>query len=603
MPRIEILVRCALSRFNAVVALIGAGLVAACTNVGLPSLPVENPFATKVAFLTPARSSDAGALRSLVIVSGQPPLSQQVVGAIEAGMVKLRVNEQPYYAAARLETAGLAGAVPTEAALVALARKSGTQGALGVSGATVDFKADVSQEERQNCSVDTKLFKSCPKERRVVQKVNCTETVVLANAQLRVVRSADARTVFVGTMAGGSKHRHCAGDAGSVPADRNQLTTSALSDLVAQVMRTVAPSTEMRGLDLKAADPKIAGPARLVFDGALEFARAKRMDEACSRFEELYADEKESVALTYNVGFCHEVRGDLLRASAALRRASELNKAPDSQIDTRLEATEKALKENPVAFLPEAMLPVQGFAAPAAAQSDGRRVALVFGNARYQKNALVNPVNDGALVSTELKRIGFDVTTLENVDSGRMLSAIRDFAARARGAEMALFYYAGHATQSKGENILMPVNNLQMRFQEDVLEQGGVSLDDVVSMLDVSNPRVRLLVIDACRDNPLPSRQTGMTRSSIAGGLAPQRAPPGGTMIAFATTPGSTAEDGLGKNSTFTRHFAAELKRPNQTVEQLFKRVRENVVRETKNRQTPMEIGQLVGDVILVRSP
>jgi uncharacterized caspase-like protein len=272
--------------------------------------------------------------------------------------------------------------------------------------------------------------------------------------------------------------------------------------------------------------------------------------------------------------------------------------APEAQIDRRLALTEKALRDNPAAFAPSLDTALASLPRQSGSVAGTRRVALVIGNARYQRSALINPVNDARLVSDRLKRIGFDVLTLENVESARFETATRDFASRAKGADVALFYYAGHALQADGENYLMPVDNAQMRTMEDVRDGGGVQLASVIAQLEVAAPVVKLVVVDACRDNPLPAT----SRSLAGGGLAAIRKPPQGGLIAFATSPGRTAEDGTGKNSVFSKHFAAQLATPNQTIEQLFKRVREAVKKETKSRQEPMETSNLVGDVTLVQA-
>jgi hypothetical protein len=579
-------------------------VLAACTNVAMPNfVPKENPFATKVPFITPARSAEAGALRSMVVVAGAPANSQQVAEALEGAMLQLRVDEKPFYAQVRGEASGKAGSSPTESALAGLARQHSSQGALGVYGLATDVRETRSQEDRVQCTERSpKAFKLCPKEKLQTRKVNCTETIAVAQAKLRVVRASDRRTVYFNTQSGNARHKQCAGDTGTPTVDHAQLLATAFDDMVAQTMKVIAPSAEMRALDFKSADNRIEAAKKNQFDGALEFARAKRMDEACSRFDELYDDNKESVALAYNVAFCHEVRGDLMRASTGYRRASDLNKAPDSQIDGRLAAVEALIKENPTVFMP-APAPRDN-PAPTTASS-GRRVALVIGNARYKKQPLANAGNDAALMRNELKRIGFDVTPLDNADRARMNSAIADFAKRAEGAEVALFYYAGHAVQYNNENFLLPVNNDKLVYREDVVDEhkGGFRLDDVVAMLSGNNgPATRLLILDACRDAPLPSRETG--RTSAGSGLAPVALVPTGMLMAFATGPGAVAADGKdGRNSPYTKALAAELRRPGQSIEELFKRVRASVQKETEQRQTPLEINQLVGELVLVRKP
>ena len=514
---------------------------------------------------------------------------------LEASMSKLRVLERPYYQT--IKVGPRFNGVPSDAQLVAMAKGLGVDGVLLISGANTSTKRNDTREDRTVCVGDTKLFQLCPKEKQQHRQVTCTQTQGLAALRLRVVRTVDSKVLYADTLGGQSTHRRCSDEDSAPQTDANQLMVAAAADARAHVMRVVAPTYEQRPLDLMAADKGVPAAGRKDFDAAMEFANAKRMDEACRRFDELYLDNKESPALSFNVAFCHEVRGDLLKASQGYRRASESYNAPSPQIDRRLAQTETAIRENPIAFMPL----TETVSAPSqlpTTPSDGRRVALVIGNSRYERSALLNPVNDARLVGDRLKRIGFDVTVVENADAARLATASRDFAARAKGAEMALFYYAGHAVQAEGENFLMPVDNAKMHTLDDVRNEGGMQLGEVTALLDVAAPRVKLLVIDACRDNPLPAA----TRSLAGAGLAAVKRPPQGSLIAFATSPGRTAEDGVGRNSVFSKHFAALIAVPGQTVEQVFKRVREAVKAETKNRQEPSEVSSLVGDAYFVRA-
>ena len=230
-----------------------------------------------------------------------------------------------------------------------------------------------------------------------------------------------------------------------------------------------------------------------------------------------------------------------------------------------------------------------------------KRVALVIGNSAYQAvPKLPNPVGDAKLMSDTLTSLGFFViggSARLDLDKAGFDAALLEFKSQLVGADVALFYYAGHALQADGENYLMPVDNAKMRTMEDVRDGGGVQLASIMAMLDVAAPVVKLVVIDACRDNPLPAS----SRSLAGGGLATPKAPQGG-LIAFATSPGRTAEDGTGKNSVFSKNFAALVSTPNQSIEQMFKRVREAVKKETNGRQEPMETSNLIGDVMLVQA-
>lgn len=556
---------------------------------------IADATSTKVTFLVPARSAEAATVRRVGLVADNFEVSQRMVFDLEAAMTGIRVLERPYYDAVR--PGPRFNGIPSDAQLVGVAKSLGVDGVLFVSGAGASSKRSDTREERIVCSVQTKFLQACPKDKQQRRQVTCTLTEGLAAARVRMVRALDGKVLYADTVGGQSTHRRCSDEDGVPQADTGQLMSAAVADARDNLLRVVAPTYEQRPLDLMAADRGAPAAARKDFDAAMQFAQAKRMDEACRRFDDLYLDNKESAALSFNVAFCHEVRGDLLKASQGYRRASELYNAPNAQIDRRLAQSETAIRQNPVAFMPIAESAVAVPAAVKAAASDGRRVALVIGNARYQRSALVNPVNDARLVSDRLKRIGFDVTAIENADAARLATVTRDFAARAKGAEMALFYYAGHAVQADGENYLMPVDNAKMRTLDDVRNDGGLQLGELTALLDVANPRVKLVVIDACRDNPLPA----MTRSLSGAGLAAIKQPPQGALIAFATSPGRTAEDGTGRNSVFSKHFAQFLTTPGQTVEQVFKRVREAVKAETKNRQEPTEVSSLVGDAYFVK--
>ncbi len=228
-------------------------------------------------------------------------------------------------------------------------------------------------------------------------------------------------------------------------------------------------------------------------------------------------------------------------------------------------------------------------ALPAEAKSPPaeRRIALVIGNARYALVPLDNPSHDARLIAGNLKRLGFDVAEHHDLGAREFRRVVRDFARRVQDAPGAsVFYYAGHGVQIDGRNYLLPVD-VSPR-EEDEVKDESVDLDDLfVSRVDRARGSARIVILDACRDNPFANKTGGKTRSlKAAGGLAEMSSR--GTLVAFASGPGAVAEDGpTGSHSVYTKHLAAEMMREGVEVEQMFKNVRVNVLRDTKERQVP----------------
>ncbi len=221
---------------------------------------------------------------------------------------------------------------------------------------------------------------------------------------------------------------------------------------------------------------------------------------------------------------------------------------------------------------------------------DESRVALLIGNAAYEESPLRNPVNDATDVAKALKQAGFQVTLETNVGHERMEDVIREFGKRLKKGGVGLFYYAGHGVQVDGQNYLVPIG-AKIRAEKDV-KYHSVDLGQVLDEFAGAKNRLNILVLDACRDNPFRSlwRSTGANR-----GLAKTDAPTG-TLVAYATSPGSVAADGSGRNGIYTSHLLKEMARPGLTIEQVFKGVRISVVDETAGRQTPWESSSLTGD-------
>lgn len=576
-----------LRMFGLTLATCSAAVLAACTNVGGIEMPA-NPFATKVPFIVPATSSAAATLRVLSVVPLATPASQMLARAVEGDLLKLKFQEELYYKKLVLEEP-VNTLVLSPAQQQAIVTRSATQGIASLRYAGANITRRSYQETRTDCSKKLSFLQLCPRENQINKQVNCEERTAVASADLRVFDRAANKIVLSQVLSGSVVSARCNDSTTSADPD-NALTAAADDQLQKRVLATLAPSIELRPLDFMEPDKGIAAAAATGFQQALSFARAKRLDEACARFAELYDGEKESAALTYNTGFCDEARGDLVGAVARYRRASELFGLPNTQIDRHLTASERALKEIGIVTVATQAPRV---AAPANDPyvASGRRVALVVGNARYEVGALVNPVNDARLVETTLRKLGFEVTKVENISAARMRTVVDDFAVKAKGADVALFYYAGHAVQVDGENYLIPVDNKEALAPATMREQSlplGVMLGKL--SLD-SGPRVKLVFIDACRNSPLFSADR-----SVTGGLAPIAAPPAGALVAFATAPGRVAKDGSGKNSYFTKHFAALVDTPGLKVEDMLKNVRAAVMRDTKNAQEPSEVSSLTGD-------
>ena len=224
-------------------------------------------------------------------------------------------------------------------------------------------------------------------------------------------------------------------------------------------------------------------------------------------------------------------------------------------------------------------------------------MALVIGNANYVKGELQNPVNDARLISATLDSLQFEVIHKENIATQReMLDAIREFGAKRPNYDIGFIYYAGHGIQVGGQNYLLPTSEI---FQEenDVVDY-GISVQKFLRAMSSSAENVNILVLDACRDNPFENQWRG-TRSLKGYGLAKVPAPTG-SLIAFSTNSGETAADGDDENSLYSATLAQELLRSNTSIEQVFKNVRTEVLKQTNGAQRPVEESQLTGGILIL---
>jgi uncharacterized caspase-like protein len=225
------------------------------------------------------------------------------------------------------------------------------------------------------------------------------------------------------------------------------------------------------------------------------------------------------------------------------------------------------------------------------------RLALVIGNAAYRTDPLDNPVNDARAIGAALRQAGFAVEQHENLDRSALLEALRRFGGRLNENTVAVMYYAGHGLQLRDRNYLIPVD-AEIR-SEDEIPIAGIDLGFVLGRMSHARSRVNIVILDACRNNPFIGKS-----GPAAQGLAPMDAPVG-TLLAFATAPGKLAADaGAGSassaNSIYASHLARQLLAPGLPVEQVFKRVREGVVRDTQAQQVPWESSSLQGEFAFV---
>jgi hypothetical protein len=230
--------------------------------------------------------------------------------------------------------------------------------------------------------------------------------------------------------------------------------------------------------------------------------------------------------------------------------------------------------------------------APARVQAQAAaetRVAVVIGNAAYPTAPLVNTLGDAAAVAATLREAGFSVIELRDGTKAQMLQAVERAAALLRGrGGVGLFYFAGHGVQLDWHNYLVPVD--AQLASAATLRDSGLNLQTVIDAFRMSGNRVSLVVLDACRDNPFVD-------GAGVKGLAQMDAPPG-TMLAFATAPGRVAEDGnpIDGNGLYTHHLVREMRRPATKVEDVFKRVRVQVRKDSQGRQVPWESTSLEDD-------
>lgn len=219
-------------------------------------------------------------------------------------------------------------------------------------------------------------------------------------------------------------------------------------------------------------------------------------------------------------------------------------------------------------------------------------LALVIGNANYnaEKDRLINAVNDAEDVGNKLLNLGFIVRPVTDCAGEIFDREVRAFGQELKKFDVGLFYFSGHGLQIEGKNYLTSIDT---SFADDVsAKHTSYPLDQVIEYMQKASPIIKILILDACRDNPLPSQYRGIQPQ----GLAPIHAPKG-TIIAFSTSPGERAMDyGSGRNSIYTGSLLNHIDDTNIPIEDFFKRVRTSVFTLSNGKQTSWEHTSLIGD-------
>jgi tetratricopeptide (TPR) repeat protein len=361
-------------------------------------------------------------------------------------------------------------------------------------------------------------------------------------------------------------------------------------------------SGALRDLD-KAVSLAPRSPVALVFrgDALRELGETGR---ALSDFDEAVRILPDFAAAYAGRGLTYEKKGDIIKAEEDFERAAKL---PDN-VDAALAKPAKATAKLRLAAIAAARLkaasqkaaPPQPATAPAKATADealpdpGNRVALVIGNSAYRDvGSLPNPRRDAQAIEAAFRKIGF-TTVVSAYDATRkgIIEALRKFQDKLEKADWGVIYYAGHGIEIAGENYLVPVD-AKLAVDTDV-EDEAIPLERLLRSMEGSKLRLRVIILDACRDNVFAKkmRRTLAMSRSVERGLA-RIEPDQGTIVFYATRDGQTAEDGTGEHSPFTQALLNNILTPRVEINMLFRKVRAEVMKLTARKQEPFYYGSL----------
>jgi tetratricopeptide (TPR) repeat protein len=315
---------------------------------------------------------------------------------------------------------------------------------------------------------------------------------------------------------------------------------------------------------------------------------------ALDDFNEALRRKADVISSLWGRGQVYEQQGLRSLALADYKKAVEIKPVSRWETEDQAKVTVRLIAlETPSIVHAAQSQPALASAVAKQQEPLGRRVALIIGNSDYAAvGRLTNPLNDARMVATALRRTGFaEVIERYNLHRDAMVAALQEFGDKADTADWAVVYYAGHGIEMNGVPYLLPTDAKLLR-DTNVADE-AIALERVLSRVEAAK-KLRLVILDACRNNPFGARMVrtaGLSRS-IGRGLS-QIEPEGGVLVAYAAKHGTVAQDGNGANSPFASALASYLEEPGLEIQFLFRKVRDKVLSDTGGLQEPFLYGSL----------
>jgi tetratricopeptide (TPR) repeat protein len=319
-----------------------------------------------------------------------------------------------------------------------------------------------------------------------------------------------------------------------------------------------------------------------------------RIEVALGEFTQAVELDDQQPDAFANRGVAYERSGKADLALADYRRAITLTPADKMDRDSQAMARQRIVAlMTTIAAAPGAAIDAANAAVSVAAPPAGRRIALVIGMSAYVNvAALRNPANDARAVADAFRRLGFaEVIEREDLTRAKLEEALKDFGDKAADADWAVIYYAGHGVEMNGVNYLVPVDAKLARVEH--VEDEAVTLTRALSKAEQAR-QIRMVILDACRNNPFRMASAEGRSRSIGRGLSAVE-PARGVLVAYAARDGTIADDGDSGHSPFTQALLKHLETPGVDIRIMFSKVRDSVLAQTRNAQEPFTYGSLPG--------